>query len=708
MKKILLFLSVLGASAVFANPGVIKLSECTIDPSAASVAASSAFECAPTALGEYQFIVQPEKNFDAQELKTVESLGLKVIGHLPPNAYIMLGTKEALGRLCETKNILFSTEYRPEYKTSSLFRNKVSALGEETSEISLRLAAAESLETVKAYLSLNGATEVVTLSKNPPILEAKVSKALAESLAKRSDVLRVGPKPVCQVFNNVAKGEGLMGVAPLNDLGYTGKGVTVAIADTGLDRGKASGSDNELHPDFQGKRIAGIVAENNVYRSTWNDIQGHGTHVAGSATGTGKYYGGIYAGTAPDANLYIINIGINRRGSVVQVSENDFKAAYDSGARVMNNSWGGMNPDEYGAYTDYTEMLDTVCNEYPDMLILFAAGNNNTKIDYANNCTISPQAVAKNVLTVGASETYRPEITATYGTTFEVKDKPFKDDSTTAPANGTQQGMAYFSSRGPANDERFKPEIVAPGTYIISTESGDDADNEQYTARRSYYTVMYGTSMATPLTSGAAALTVQYLKEKGFENPSSALVKAALIHGARSMGNGQYDSYLEIPNDYPNSVNGYGHIDMQRSLSNNVIFVEGVVSNQGDKVTYVFKKNEMGPVKVNLVWTDAPGTPGAGTELVNDLDLQFFDGLYTYFNGGQMVHNESTNNSEYYQVSDCYAGDNLEVSVHGFNMMSFPQTFALAITGMDEGPIPEPSFLLTLLILGGLLFTRKK
>ena len=147
---------------------------------------------------------------------------------------------------------------------------------------------------------------------------------------------------------------------------------------------------------------------------------------------------------------------------------------------------------------------------------------------------------------------------------------------------------------------------------------------------------------------------------------------------------------------------------LKRSLSNAVIFVEGVVSNQGDKVTYVFKKNEMGPVKVNLVWTDAPGTPGAGTELVNDLDLQFFDGLYTYFNGGQMVHNESTNNSEYYQVSDCYAGDNLEVSVHGFNMMSFPQTFALAITGMDEGPIPEPSFLLTLLILGGLLFTRKK
>ena len=698
------------ATAVFANPGVIKLSECTIDPSAASVALASAFECAPTDLGEYQFIVQPEKNFDAQELETVESLGLKVIGHLPPNAYIMLGTKEALEKLCESSKILFSAEYRPEYKTSSLFRNKVSALGDDSSEISLRIVSTEAMESVKAYLSLNGATEIVTLSKNPPIVEAKVSSSLVEMLAKRSDILRIGPKPVCQVFNNVAKSEGLMNVSTMNDLGYTGKGVTVAIADTGLDRGKTSGNDNELHPDFQGKRIAGIVAENNVTRDAWNDIQGHGTHVAGSATGTGKFYGGTYAGTAPDANLYIINIGIDRRGSVVQVSENDFKAAYDSGARVMNNSWGGMNPDEYGAYTDYTELLDAVCNEYPDMLILFAAGNNNEKIDYANNCTISPQAVAKNVLTVGASESYRPAVSETYGTTFSVKTKPFKDDPVAAPANGTQQGMAYFSSRGPAKDQRYKPEIVAPGTYIVSTESGDDAENELYLQRRSYYTVMFGTSMATPLTTGAAAMTVQYLKDEGFENPSAALVKAALIHGARSMGTGQYDGYKEIPDDFPNSVNGYGHIDMENTLgfSNKVIYIEGVISNQNELVSYGFKKNKMGPVKVNLVWTDAPGTPGAGTELVNDLDLQFYDGAFVYYNGGQMIHNDSINNIEFYQVPDCYAGDDIEVRVHGFSMMTYPQPFALAISGMDEGPIPEPSAALIILTLGGLAFLRKK
>ena len=710
MKKFLLLLSLLTAAAVFANPGLIKLSETVIDPAAPSVAGTASLTCAPTALGEYQFIVQPEKNFDAKELGTVNALGLKVIGHLPPNAYIMLGTKEGLEKLKLNFNILFASEYLPEYKCAALFKNKVSALGETSSEISLRLVSKESAETVKAYLTEKGGSDIVTVSQNPPILEAKVPASLVKELALRSDVLRVGPKPVCQVFNNVARSEGLMNVEPMSNLGYTGKGVTVAIADTGLDRGKTSGGDNDLHPDFQGKKIKGIVGENNVSRDTWNDIHGHGTHVAGSATGTGKniYLGGPYTGTAPDADLYIVNIGVSRRGDVVMVSEKDFEDAFNAGARVMNNSWGGMDPDEYGAYTDYTELLDTVCNEYPDMLILFAAGNNNTKIDYANNCTISPQAVAKNVLTVGAAESYRPTVNSTWGTAFSVKDKPFKDDLVASPANDTQQGMAYFSSRGPAKDERFKPEVVAPGTYIISTESGDDETNELYYPQRgSYYTVMYGTSMATPLTSGAAAMAVQFLKEKGFENPSSALVKAALIHGARKMGNGQYDSFTEIPDDYPNSVNGYGHIDMEKSLSNGVIFVEGVISNQNDLVTYVFKKNEMGPVKLNLVWTDAPGTPGAGTELVNDLDLQFFDGLFTYFNGGQMVHNESTNNSEYYEVDDCYSGEALEIRVHGYNMMTFPQPFAFAVTGLDEGPIPEPSFALAILSMVGLFAFRK-
>lgn len=709
MKKLFLILLVASALSALSDPGLIKLREFEIDPSAASVNSVSETQCAPTSAGEYQFIVQPEKNFSAKEREAISEMGLKIVGFLPPTAYIMLGTKEALKNVEKSFKILYSSEYLPVYKTSAFFRNTVSSLEDKDTEISLRLACKENLESVKQYLSDNGANEIVTISQNPPVLEAKVPSGLVGTLAKRSDVLRVGPKPKCQVFNDVAKGTGLMNVAPMQAEGYTGKGVTVAVADTGFDRGQTSGDKTKLHPDFSGKSIQGKIGENNsLYRTDWADYHGHGTHVCGSATAKS----GQYLGTAPDASLYVIAIGSDRYGSVVEVTEKDFQDAYDAGARVVNNSWGDSRKEFHGEYTEYTEFLDTVCCDKPDMLVLFAAGNNNESIAYDNNCTISPQCSAKNVLTVGAAETYRPDINYTYGTAFGAKDKPFKDDQVCQPANGVQQGMAMFSSRGPCKDGRFKPEIVAPGTYIISTESGYDTTNEKYPNRQNLYTVMFGTSMATPLTAGAAADTIQFLKEKGVANPSSALVKATLIHGARRMGQGQYDApYIEIPEDFPNSVNGYGHVDLGQSfdLTNNVVFLEGVVSNQNDLVTYAFKKNQMGRVKVTLVWTDQPGTPGAREELVNDLDLQVFDGLYTHFNANQSMHNEYTNNSEWYDSpNDPAAGEDMEVRVHGYSGMYYPQSFALVVSGMDEGPIPEPSLAFAFLSLCGLLIFRKK
>ena len=239
-------------------------------------------------------------------------MGLKIVGFLPPTAYIMLGTREALKNVEKSYKILYSSEYLPVYKTSAFFRNRVSSLEDKDAEISLRLSCKENLESVKQYLSDNGASEIVTVSQNPPVLEAKVPSGLVGSLAKRSDVLRVGPKPKCQVFNDVAKTSGLMNVDSMQHEGYTGKGVTVAVADTGFDRGNSSGDVKMLHPDFSGKSIQGKIGENNEqYRSDWADYHGHGTHVSGSATAKS----GHYLGTAPDASLYIIAIGSNKESA---------------------------------------------------------------------------------------------------------------------------------------------------------------------------------------------------------------------------------------------------------------------------------------------------------------------------------------------------------------------------------------------------------
>ncbi|MBO7543257.1 hypothetical protein J6T93_05050, partial [bacterium] len=101
--------------------------------------------------------------------------------------------------------------------------------------------------------------------------------------------------------------------------------------------------------------------------------------------------------------------------------------------------------------------------------------------------------------------------------------------------------------------------------------------------------------------------------------------------------------------------------------------------------------------------------PGAREELVNDLDIQVFDGLYTHFNANQTMHNDQTNNSEWYDSpNDPAAGDEMEVRVHGYDGMYYPQTFALVVSGMDEGPIPEPGVAFVFLSLCGLLIFRKK
>jgi subtilisin family serine protease len=130
-------------------------------------------------------------------------------------------------------------------------------------------------------------------------------------------------------------------------------------------------------------------------------------------------------------------------------------------------------------------------------------------------------------------------------------------------------GMGAFSSRGPTNDSRFKPDITAPGIAIISTRTNQDQEYEQWgtcnvpAGQRSHYLTMGGTSMANPLTAGAATLVRQYYVDgwhangsdvtnpapvpaQGF-NPSSALVKATLINGAWDMAPGQYGTASPQP-----------------------------------------------------------------------------------------------------------------------------------------------------------------
>ena len=278
-----------------------------------------------------------------------------------------------------------------------------------------------------------------------------------------SMVEHVPPK----LFNDVARR--LLGVTSGNGqrcLPLTGAGQIVAVADTGL---------HEEHPDFAG-RVIEVVALGRPNNSS--DPHGHGTHVAGSVLADGSSSNGEFAGVAPEAKLYFQSL-LDPNGGLggLPVSLEDlFEPAYQAGARIHNNSWGAATAS---AYTVDSNDVDAYADERRDMLIVIAAGNEGTAANPFNSApgfvdwlSIGSPASCKNALTVGAARSSRTTgglSGRTYGDTWpgDFPIPPIADQR----LSGDPEGLAAFSSRGPCDDRRIKPDIVAPGTDIISTRS---------------------------------------------------------------------------------------------------------------------------------------------------------------------------------------------------------------------------------------------
>lgn len=358
--------------------------------------------------------------------------------------------------------------------------------------------------------------------------------------------------------------------------GITGRGQLVAVADSGLDTGTVAG----LHPDFRG-RVKALEA---VYDgASTRDATGHGTHVAGTVAGSGAASGGKYRGMAPGAELYIQSIMDAGGDPVTPVDLRQlFAPAYKAGARIHLNSWGGQSNN----YLSSSAQVDEFVREHPDFLVLFGAGNSGP-----DRGTVSPEANSKNALVVGAVENPRPGL-------GRDADDPGQ--------------VAGLSSRGPAGDGRIKPELVAPGTAVISTASTQSEDDY---ALDKYYTRKSGTSMAAAVVAGAAALLREYLATaENAKDPSAALLRAALVNGAARL-------------DGDPAAAGFGRLDVLNTVlalrEDTMLFVDsraGVAQDGHQRYTINVPEGHA-PFKATLVWTDPPAEPGADKALVNDLDL---------------------------------------------------------------------------------------
>lgn len=496
------------------------------------------------------------------------------------------------------------------------------------------------------------------------------------ALAALDEVRTIEEVPERVLYNTVA-GTLMHAHVSLNGTKFRGEGQIVCVADTGFDKGSIT----NVHPAFGG-RVKRLIALGRKSPARTDDPDGHGTHVAGSVLGDGTSVsmGGAITGTAPEARLVLQSL-MDGDGFLTGIPDNLldlFKPPFlEDGARIHTNSWGPTTPGL--PYNRSAAEVDQMVWDNKDFVICFAAGNDGTDRDgdgRVNLRSVSGETGAKNVITVGASEGDRPEISHTYD---ELRPLSFP----APPIHGNRMadnpaGLAAFSSRGPTQEGRYKPDLVAPGTAILSTRSRVAPDDHRFgVSADPAYMFDTGTSMATPLVAGCVAVLRETLVKNGTPKPSAALIKAMLINGADELP-GQY-SPTEAGAS-PNNSSGFGIVNLQRAVvlptdAGQAGFADAKELDQGEERAFpiTIPEGAVRTLKVTLVWTDPPGAA-----LQNDLDLIVrADGQERHGNMGTDPGFDRVNNVEQVLWRDIPAGE-AEVVVSAHRITRFTQPYAVA------------------------------
>ncbi len=566
--------------------------------------------------------------------------GLEVVTYIPDYAYLVWGDAAGVAQLKAQAAVRWAGAYQPGYALHPYLARpeKLPADVEVIVQVYRSPAAGQTVQEILArgHKVFRPPQEILSYVN----LGVQVAAADLTWLANLPDVVNVEPRPVYRKLDEV---QGQIMAAALNADGTRPSGPgylawlrsrgfsddpnaypIVDVTDDGIDDGDAT----PIHADFY---VLGSTSNPDrlIYNVNWttdplaDGRAGHGNLNASIVAGYNDRSSFPYA----DAGGYRYGLGINPFGRVAgsKVFNNDgswdatatptdlLGRAYELGGRISANSWGCGYPWCSGAYDAEAQEYDArVRDARPAMagnqeiVAVFAAGND-------GEWGISSPGVAKNVITVGAAESYRPTWT---------------DGCGAAPADAdSAQDIAAFSSRGPTADGRIKPDLVAPGTHIQGAASqaagydGAGVCDPYMPAGQTLYAASSGTSHATPAVAGAASL-VYFWYQAHYGNgqpPSPAMVKAYLVNAARYLAGAGAGGAL------PSADQGYGATDLgmafdpvaRVTLDQSHIFaatgevyeLQGTVSDPGR------------PLRVTLAWTDAPG-PTVGSAYVNNLDLE--------------------------------------------------------------------------------------
>lgn len=677
-----------------AESGLIHLKYATFDPLAGEPSIPSNLRAVSSSKEGDCYIVQFVGPVRDDWKSQLEAAGT-VLDYVPDRAFAVVLSSEAAERVRSLEFVRWVGPFHPAYRIDPEVLN-----GPGVARVSVAFHKGQSSSRARAEISrMGGNVEKSEDSPHGAHVRATGPKGLLARLAALPEVDWIERQVDKKLHNNIARG--VMDVPSVWSVaGLYGEGEIVAVCDTGLD----TGSQATLSADFAGR----VVATYDLGRNKkWDDPNGHGTHVAGSVLGSGALsgsnpalhsYGSSFAGTAPEARLVFQSVldNVGGLGGIPSNLNDLFLPTYNNGARIHTNSWGSAVG---GTYTTDARNLDMFAWNSKDMTILVSSGNegvDGNSDGVIDLDSISSPGTAKNCITVGGSESYRllGGAQGTYSTYWasDYPSNPIKDDR----VSNNSSGMVAFSGRGPTNDGRVKPDVVAPGSNIISCRSHLSGAGTGWGVYNADYVYNGGTSMSTPLVAGTAALVRQYYRTQRGHAPSSALIKGTIINGATELYPGQYGtgSYIEIPAARPNNVEGWGLVNpaylITPSPTRVLEFVDhttGLGTGGSASYSYYVAGSES-PLRVTLVWTDYPASTSASKSLVNDLDL------VVTLPGGSIVRGngttDRTNNVEGVDITNPAAGS-YTVQVSGYNVPNGPQPFALVVSrqAVVLGPTAE-------------------
>jgi subtilisin family serine protease len=553
----------------------------------------------------------------------------RIASYIPPFRYRMPLTSEQLAQVRALDFVRSAERYSLKATLAQTFLDalqEAKGTGErvpKTFDLTVHLPG--QISAVNRLLETQSGVDVVDRSGDKIRFRAVIDDPFLLALADREEVktLEAYTPPVLLDHCRV-----MVGASAINGGSsgpWDGKGEIVAILDSGVDRG---------HPDLADR----VKSYDSVQGATATDTQGHGTHVAGIIAGTGKASGGKITGIAPGAQLCVLGI-VNANNTVIfPIDPSKYLTAVTaSGAKIVNMSLGFKGTK--GAYDSNAEKIDEFVYNNPEVLVVVAAGNDGqAPSGYPNYRNVNSPATGKNVISVGACNTSRPDIATTWG---GYNGSLFPSPPLSSAAMAGPPTPTGLSSRGPSIPKAIKPDVLAPGTFVLSAQAAGAALQSYAVVppETGPYIYLNGTSMAAPFVSGAAAVLRQYLRETlNLASPSAALMKAMLCASAERCA--QLVNPAAPPIGYPDFDQGFGLVNLARLIPHKtgdklrMAFVD-VANNSSDALAsrqaadeggrrsrraYRLKIGEnAGPLQVVLSWTDVPGS---GVQNILQLTVQ--------------------------------------------------------------------------------------